>query len=52
MRNIKQEEEILIGADLNGHVWRDRSGLEQEHEGYSFGDRNEEGGYVLRFAQA
>ena len=31
MRNIKPEEEIIIGADLNGHVGRDRSGFEQEH---------------------
>ena len=29
MRNIKPEEEIIIGADLNGHVVRDRSGFEQ-----------------------
>ena len=43
MTNIKLEEEILIGADLNGHVGRDRSGLEQEHGGHVFGDRNEEG---------
>ena len=52
MRNIKPEEEIIIGADLNGHVGRDRSGFEQEHGGHSFGDRNEEGEDVLRFAQA
>ena len=31
---------------------RDRSGFEQEHGGHSFGDRNEEGEDVLRFAQA
>ena len=52
MRNIKPEEGILIGADLNGHVGRDRSGFEQEYGGHSFGDRNEEGEDVLRFAQA
>ena len=52
MRNIKPEEEIIIGADLNGHVGRDRSGFEQEHGGHSFGDRNEEGEDALRFAQA
>ena len=52
MRNIKPEEEIIIGAYLNGHVGRDRSGFEQEHGGHSFGDRNEEGEDVLRFAQA
>ena len=52
MRNIKPEEEIIIGADLNGHVGRDRRGFEQEHRGHSFGDRNEEGEDVLRFAQA
>ena len=32
MRNIKPGEEIIIGADLHGHVGRDRSGFEQEHE--------------------
>ena len=52
MRNIKSEEEIIIGADLNGHVGRDRSGFEKEHGGHSFGDRIEEGEDVLRFAQA
>ena len=43
MRNIKQEEKILIGADLNGHVRRHRSGFEQEHGGHCFGYRKEEG---------
>ena len=52
MRYIKPGEEIIIGADLNGHVGRDRSGFEQEHGGHSFGDRNEEGEDVLRFAEA
>ena len=52
MRNIKPEEEINIGACLNGHVGRDRGGFDQEHGGHSFGDRNEEGEDVLRFAQA
>ena len=52
MRNIKPGEEIIIGADLNGHVGRDMSGFEQEHGGHSFGERNEEGDDVLRFAQA
>ena len=52
MRNIKLGEEIIIGADLNGHVGRDRSGFEQEHGGNSFGDRNDEEEDVLRFAQA
>ena len=52
MRNIKPGEEIIIGADLTGHVGRDRSGFEQEHGGHSFGDRNEEGDDVLRFAEA
>ena len=31
---------------------RDRSGFEQQHEGHSFGDRNEEGEDVLRFAES
>ena len=54
IRNIKTRrgEEIIIGADLNGHVGRDRSGFEQEHGGHSFGDINEEGEDVLRFVQA
>ena len=33
-------------------VGRDGSGFEQEHGCHSFGDRNEEGEDVLRFAQA
>ena len=51
MRNIKPGEEIIIGADLNRHVGRDRSGFEQEHGYHCFGDRNEEVEDVLRFVQ-
>ena len=54
MRIIKPGEEIpiYVGADLTGHVRRDRSGFEQAHGGHSFIDRNEEGEDVPSFAQA
>ena len=51
MRNIKPDDEILIGAVLNGHVGRGRSVFEQEHGCHSFRDINEEVEDVLIFVQ-
>ena len=40
------------GADLNGHVGDKRDGFEREHGGNGYGQRNDEGEDVLRFAKA
>ena len=43
---------MWIGADINGHVGRARTGFEREHGGNRWGDRNAEGQEILQFAQA
>ena len=50
--SVPDKEEIVIGADLNGHVGDKRDGFESEHGGHGYGQRNDEGWDVLRFAQA
>ena len=41
------EEEIWIGGDFNAHVGKENAGFEGVHGGTGFGDRNEEGVYML-----
>ena len=50
--SVPDKEEIAIGAYLNGHVGDKRDGFEREHGGNGYGQRNDEGEDVLRFAQA
>ena len=52
LRQIPGQEDMWIGADLNGHVGGTRTGFEREHGGNSWGDRNAEGEVILKFAQA
>jgi hypothetical protein len=52
MQGIEREEKVVIGGDLNGRVGKVRGGYERIHGGCGYGDRNEEGGEVLRFAEA
>ena len=50
MQEILIEEKISIGGDFNGHVGNSRSGFENVHGGYGFGDRNDTGNSILDFA--
>ncbi|GKF93994.1 craniofacial development protein 2-like protein [Tanacetum coccineum] len=43
---------MTIGGDLNGHIGASAEGYTGIHEGFSFGDRNEEGRTILEFATA
>ena len=52
LRHIQGEEDMWIGADLNGHVGETRTRYEREHGGNSWGDRNAKGKDILQFAQA
>ena len=52
LRQIPGQEDMWIGADLNGHVEGARTGFEREHGGNSWGDINAEGEEILQFAQA
>jgi len=39
LSSLRDEESILVGGDLNGHVGRDRDGFEEVHGGNGFGKR-------------
>ena len=52
IRIVKEEEKLIIGADMNGRVGKIRDGYEDVHGGHGFGVRNEDGGYVLEMAQS
>uniref|UniRef100_A0A914XBY4 Endonuclease/exonuclease/phosphatase domain-containing protein n=1 Tax=Plectus sambesii TaxID=2011161 RepID=A0A914XBY4_9BILA len=52
LRSVGQEEHIVIGGDLNGHVGQQRDGYPQNHGGCGFGARNQEGTRILDCAEA
>lgn len=47
-----QEEHILLGGDLNGHVGEMRDSYDRIHGGNGFGQRNPDGIRILDFAEA
>lgn len=49
---ISQEERVMIGADLNGHIGKERGVLERVHGGWGIGERNDEGEKVIDFAMS
>ena len=49
---IPQDEVIILGGDLNGHVGRASAGYEGIHGGFGHGCRNAEGEYVLEFCDS
>merc|ERR1712227_154580 len=51
VKEIPKEDKIWIGADLNGHIGKDRLGYENEHGGWGFGERDKEGVSILEFAE-
>ena len=50
--NIPNEEPLLIGGDLNGHVGRSNQDLERVYGGWTLGDRNQNGERIMDFAVA
>ncbi|XP_065315497.1 uncharacterized protein LOC135924369 [Gordionus sp. m RMFG-2023] len=42
------EEKLIIGADFNAHIRKDRLGYEQNHGGYGHGLKNKEGEKLLQ----
>ncbi|EYC12957.1 hypothetical protein Y032_0045g1180 [Ancylostoma ceylanicum] len=48
--SIEDEEVLLLGGDLNGHIGEKREGFDLWHGGYGYGTRNEEGQRILEFA--
>uniref|UniRef100_UPI00358FD06E craniofacial development protein 2-like n=1 Tax=Myxine glutinosa TaxID=7769 RepID=UPI00358FD06E len=50
MENVKDEEVVVVGGDLNGHVGRSMDSFDGVHGGYGYGVRNGEGERILEFA--
>uniref|UniRef100_UPI00358F58A9 craniofacial development protein 2-like n=1 Tax=Myxine glutinosa TaxID=7769 RepID=UPI00358F58A9 len=50
MENVKDEEVVVVGGDLNGHVGRSMDGFDRVHGGCGYGVRNGEGERILEFA--
>ncbi|EYC22247.1 hypothetical protein Y032_0017g3239 [Ancylostoma ceylanicum] len=50
VHSIEDEEVLLLGGDLNGHIGEEREGFDRWHGGYGYGTRNEEGQRILEFA--
>ncbi|EYC27388.1 hypothetical protein Y032_0009g691 [Ancylostoma ceylanicum] len=50
VHSIEDEEVLLLGGDLNGHIGEGREGFDRWHGGYGYGTRNEEGQRILEFA--
>src|SRR3989442_494730 len=49
---IGEEEFLVIGGDMNGHVGAKAAGYEGVHGGKGYGVRNTEGEMLLEFADA
>ncbi|XP_065323827.1 craniofacial development protein 2-like [Gordionus sp. m RMFG-2023] len=49
---IPKDDLAIIGGDLNAHVGKARDSYKRHHDGFGYGERNDEGEHVLKFAQA
>ena len=52
IRSVPEEDYLTIAGDLNGHVGKDRRGLERVHGGQGIGTKNAEGERILDLATA
>jgi hypothetical protein len=43
VREVPSSEKLFIGGDLNGHIDTAREGFEMVHEGFGYGEQNQEG---------
>ena len=50
--SISEDERIVVGGDLNGHVQKDSDGYNRVHGGWGYGSRNAEGEAILEAAVA
>ena len=51
LRGLPEEERVVLGADLNGHVGEENASFEGSHGGKGYGVRNAEGVRVLEMAE-
>ena len=49
---LGEDEFLILGGDLNGHVGRNSNGFEGVHGGFGYGDRNLEGERILELGLA
>ena len=49
---IPDNEGVMVGGDLNGHVGKERGVYSSALRGFGYGGRNEEGKRILEFAVA
>ncbi|EYC37573.1 hypothetical protein Y032_0779g2288 [Ancylostoma ceylanicum] len=47
VHSIGDEEVLLLGGDLSGHIGEEREGFNRWHRGYGYGMRNDEGQRIL-----
>ena len=52
LTSIPDEERVVLGGDLNGHIGTDRRVISRIHGGLGMGERNEEGESIVDFAMA
>ncbi|XP_046988751.1 uncharacterized protein LOC124594424 [Schistocerca americana] len=52
MVGIPENERVIVGGDLNGHVGGRKGGEERWHGGWGYGERNEEGKKIVEFEVA
>ncbi|XP_066947036.1 craniofacial development protein 2-like [Macrobrachium rosenbergii] len=52
LTSISEEERVVLGGDLNGHIGTDRRVISRIHGGLGMGERNEEGEGIIDFAVA
>ena len=46
---VPEDEMLLLGGDLNGHVGQQSTGFEDVHGGYGYGEQNQDGVRILDF---
>ena len=51
IRSIPEEEDLVIGGDLNRHVGEEAEGYEECHGSWGYGIRNEEGERILEMTE-
>ncbi|XP_068228056.1 uncharacterized protein [Palaemon carinicauda] len=50
MQELEEQERVIVGADLDGHVGSENEAIGRVHGGHGIGERNPEGESVVDFA--
>ena len=52
MGSVAEDERIVLGGDLNGHIGQENANIQRVHGGWGVGERNEEGEQIINFSMA